>query len=154
MQPSEASANRTSKIFRWVQILSSIGVLLALYLLWEQLSHSPFKPCDINSIVNCDAIISGAVSKTLGVPTPLYGLIGYIVIFISATFQWKRVLLGMATFGLAFCLWIGSIEIFQLHVVCPVCITCQLVMITVFVLGILLQRKSVLGTGGGDTLSV
>ena len=150
----ETKMNSAGKIFRWIQILSSIGVLLALYLLWEQLSHSPFRPCDINSVVNCDAIISGAVSKTLGIPTPLYGLIGYIVIFISATFQWKRLLLAMATFGLAFCLWIGSIELFQLHVVCPVCITCQLVMITVFVLGILLQRHPVHTTGTGDTLSV
>ena len=154
MQPADSNKCSAQKIFRWIQVLSSIGVLLALYLLWEQLSHSPFRPCDINSVVNCDAIISGAVSKTLGIPTPLYGLIGYIVIFISATFQWKRLLLAMATFGLAFCLWIGSIELFQLHVVCPVCITCQLVMITVFVLGVLLQRHPVHATGEGDTLSV
>lgn len=154
MPPTEKRSIPASRIFRWIQILSSIGVLLALYLLWEQLSHSPFRPCDINGTVNCDAIISGAVSKTLGIPTPLYGLTGYIIIFISATFQWRRLVLAMATFGLAFCLWIGSIELFQLHVICPVCITCQLVMITVFILGILLQRKAVHAAGPGDTLSV
>ncbi len=143
-----------ARIFRWIQILASVGILLALYLLWEQLSHSPFQPCNINSVVNCNAIISGAVSHTLGIPTPLYGLIGYIVIFISSTFQWKRILLAMASFGLAFCLWIGGRELFQLHVVCPVCIICQLVMITVFVLGILLQRVSVHTMDMSDTLSV
>jgi uncharacterized membrane protein len=133
---------RAQKIFSWIRILSSIGILLAVYLLWEQLSHSPFRPCDINSVVNCDAIISGPVAQTFGIPTPLYGLVGYIVIFVSATFAWKRLLLAMTTFGLAFCLWIGSRELFQLHVVCPVCIACQLVMITVFVLSLFAQKKT------------
>jgi uncharacterized membrane protein len=154
MQPTQANVSSAQKIFRWIQILSSIGVLLAIYLLWEQLSHSPFRPCDINSVVNCDAIISGAVSKTLGIPTPLFGLTGYIIIFLAATFQWKRIVMAMSTFGLAFCLWIGSIELFQLHVVCPVCITCQLVIIAVFILAILLLRVPAHDAGAGDAQSI
>ena len=104
MQPIDTHITATLRIYKWIQILSSVGILLAIYLLWEQLSHSPFQPCDINSTVNCNAIISGAVSKTLGIPTPLYGLTGYIIIFLSATLHWRRVLMAMATFGLAFCL--------------------------------------------------
>ena len=47
----------------------------------------------------------------------------------------------MAAFGLAFCLYIAFRELVQLRVVCPVCILCQIDMITVFTLGILLIRK-------------
>lgn len=126
------------KYFDWIKILAGIGILLATYLLWEQAFPSKFIPCNINSTVNCNAVISGAVSKTLGIPTPLVGFIGYIVIMFAAFRKNAKLVLGMAIFGLAFCLYIAFRELFQLHVVCPVCVTCQLDMITVFVLGLLL----------------
>lgn len=130
------------KYFDWVKILAVIGIFLALFLLWERYFKPTFQPCNINSIVNCNAVISGEVSDTLGIPTPLIGLIGYVVILFAAFMKKSKLVLGMATFGLAFCLYIAFRELFQLHVVCPVCILCQLDMITVFILGILLTRKS------------
>jgi len=126
----------------WVKALAVIGIGLALFLLWEQNFHPSFQPCNINSTVNCNAIISGLVAKTLGIPTPLYGLVGYIVILFAAFRKNTKLILGMATFGLAFCLYIAYRELFQLHVVCPVCILCQLDMITVFIMGIILNIKS------------
>lgn len=131
-------------IYLIIKILASIGIVLACFLLWEQIFHPAFQPCRINSIVNCDAIISGSVARTVGIPTPLYGLIGYIVIMISAFFQKKKLLLGMAAFGLLFCGWIAYRELFQLHVICPVCIICDSVIVTVFILSIIINLK------GGD----
>ncbi len=124
-----------------IKSLAAVGIILALFLLWEQLFRPSFQPCYINSSINCDAVISGAVSKTLGIPTPIYGLVGYIIIFLSAVFKKKKLLLGMATFGLAFCLWIAFRELVQLHVICPVCILCDIDIITVFTLSVLLQKK-------------
>jgi len=128
-------------VYLVIKILSIIGVLLAIYLLVEQLFRPAFQPCSINSTVNCDAIISGAVAKTFGLPTPLYGLIGYIVIFYSSVVKNKKLLMGMTTFGLLFCLWIGYKEIFELHVICPVCIGCQVIMITVFAISLRIMKK-------------
>lgn len=130
------------KLFGWVKVLAIIGIGLALFLLWEQFYHPAFQPCNINATVNCDAVINGIVAKTLGIPTPLIGLLGYLVILYSAFKRSAGWVLGMATFGLLFCLYIAYRELFQLHVICPVCVLCQLDMITVFVLGILLVRKS------------
>ena len=136
-----------NNFFPYIKILSLVGVLLAVYLLWEQIFHPSFQPCNINSSVNCNAIISGSVSKTLGLPTPLFGLIGYIVIFFAAVTRRKKLLLGMATFGLLFCLWIAYRELFLLHVVCPVCIGCQIIMIAVFILGLIIIRaKKITGS--------
>lgn len=129
------------KLYLTLKCLAAVGIILALFLLWEQLFHPSFKPCSINSTVNCDAVINGAVSKTLGIPTPLYGLIGYIIILFSAIYRWKRVLLGVATFGLLFCLWIAYIEIIKLHVICPVCVLCDLDIIAVFTLSLILQKR-------------
>lgn len=135
---------RQRKIFWLVAIiLSIVGILLAIYLLWEQFFHPPFAPCNINGFINCNAIISGSVATTLGVPTPLIGLIGYVVILLSSFFQKKRLLLGMSMFGLLFCLWIAYQELFLLHVICPVCILCQLDMLSVFSIAILLQKKGI-----------
>lgn len=129
-----------TKRYLAVKILASIGIILALFLLWEQFFHPSFQPCRINSTINCDAVISGAVAKTFGIPTPMYGLVGYIIIFFSAIYQKRRLLLGMATFGLLFCLWIAFREIVQLHVICPVCILCDIDIVTVFILSLLVQK--------------
>lgn len=115
---------------------------MAVYLLWQQYFRPAFQPCSINETINCDAIISGEVAQTLGIPTPLYGLIGYIVIFISAWFKKKKLLLGMAAFGLLFCLWIAYQELFLLGVICPICIACQVIMILVFSLAAILYKKN------------
>lgn len=131
-------------LFTYIAALSVLGILLAIYLLWEQTYRPAFQPCRINSTINCDAIISGAVAKTLGIPTPLYGLIGYIIIFFSALYRKPRLLLGMALFGLLFCLYIAYRELFELRVICPVCIGCQLIMLSVFtmsVVSVLKQKK-------------
>lgn len=132
---------KTVKLFTYVKVLSVVGIILAIYLLSEQLTQSSFRPCNINSTVNCDAIISGAVAKTFGIPTPLYGLVGYICIFLAAFFKKKKTLIGIATFGLLFCLSIAYIELFKLHVICPVCIACQIVMISVFSLSIIIYKR-------------
>lgn len=131
-----------NKLYYCIKVLAVVGILLAIYLLYEQNFKTSFQPCNINSTVNCDAIVSGAVSKTLGLPTPLYGLIGYIVILLATIYQRKKLILSMATFGLLFCLWIAYQEIFLLNVICPVCIGCQLVMITVFILALVINKKN------------
>ncbi len=131
-----------TKYFDWIKILAVIGIFLALFLLWERYFQPSFQPCNINATINCDAVIKGEVSNTLGIPTPLIGLIGYVVILFSAFRKNAKLVLGMSAFGLAFCLYIAFRELFQLRVICPVCILCQLDMITVFILGILLNKKS------------
>lgn len=132
---------KTEKLFFAIKALSIVGIILAIYLLWQQFFRPEFQPCSINATINCDAIISGAVAKTFGIPTPLYGFIGYIVIFFAAVFKKKNLLLGMAAFGTAFCLWIGYKEIVELAVLCPVCILCQVVMISIFTLAIIIKKR-------------
>jgi uncharacterized membrane protein len=131
-----------TKYFDWVKILGVIGILLALYLLWQRFFQPAFQPCNINSVVNCNALTSGPLQNTLGIPTALIGLTGYVFILFGAFKKNAKLVLGMATFGLLFCLYIAYRELFELKVICPVCIACQLDMITVFILGILLVKKS------------
>jgi len=128
------------KLFFFAKAISLVGIILAVYLLWEQMAKPAFQPCYINSTVNCDAIISGPVSKTFGIPTPLVGLTGYIIILLAAIFKKPILMVAMSTFGLIFCLTIAYIEIFQLNVLCPVCIACQILMISAFTISVVLAR--------------
>ena len=129
--------NRT---FYFVKILSLVGILLSAYLLWQQIFRPSFQPCNINSFINCDAVVSGPVAKTFGISTPLFGLIGYVVIFFAAIIRKTKLMLGMAAFGLVFCLWIAYQELFLLRVICPVCIAWQVVMIAIFILSLKLDK--------------
>lgn len=138
------------KIHAAIIFLSSLGILLAIYLLWQQIYHPAFQPCSINETINCDAIISGPVSRTFGVRTPIFGLIGYIVLFYAALFHKKKAILVTAIGGLAFCLWIAYQELIILRVICPVCIVCQLDMLTVFTLSIVLNRSKQVVSSGKD----
>jgi uncharacterized membrane protein len=128
------------KLLLSVKILALFGILLAVYLLTEQIFRPAFQPCNVNDIVNCNAVISGETAKTLGISTPLYGLIGYIVIFFSAIVVRKKLMVAMATFGTLFCLWITYQDLFLLHTICPVCLLCQLDMITLFILSLIIAK--------------
>lgn len=130
-----------TKMFFWIKVLAVIGLVLGTYLMWEQVSRPAWQPCNINATINCDAVIKGAVSKTLGIPTPIYGLVGYALILIGAFIKNKKLILSMAGFGLAFCMYIAYRELFQLHVICPVCIGCQIDMIITFILAIMLNKR-------------
>lgn len=127
--------------YKAIAALAVFGILLALYLLYEQATTPAFRPCTVNATINCDAVIDGPVAKTLGIPTPLYGLVGYIAILFFALKKRAKTVLGFAVGGLAFCLYIAYIELVQLHVVCPVCILCQLTMISIFTLSIVTSRS-------------
>lgn len=130
-----------TKIYKWVKILAVVGLVLGAYLMWQQVSRPAWQPCSINATINCDAVISGPVAKTLGIPTPLYGLIGYALILFGAMTKRKKLVLGMAGFGLLFCLYIAFVELYILRVLCPVCIGCQIDMIATFILAIMLNRQ-------------
>lgn len=133
--------SQSSYLYKIVTNLALFGILLALYLVWQQFGQPTIKPCSINATINCDAVISGPVSKTFGIPTPFIGLTGYIIILISALLKKKHILLAMTTGGLAFCLWLAFVELVQLKVVCPVCVMCQITMLAIFVLALKIHKE-------------
>ena len=74
-------------------------------------------------------------------PVSLVGLIGYTVILGSALAKKRGLALAMTTFGMLFCLRLTYLEIFVEKVLCPVCLLCQIVMLTIFSLLIYLFVK-------------
>jgi|SRR3989344_2883889 len=130
------------KLYSAVQILATIGIMLAIYLLYQQAYQPAYSPCYLNATVNCDAIIKGAVSKTVGIPTPLIGLVGYILVLYSALKHKRQLLMGMTSFGITFCSYIFYQEIFIIKTLCPVCILCIIDMLSVFILSLIINQRS------------
>ena len=125
--------------WRWVTVLSIVGIFLATYLFYSYLTKPAFQPCYINSQINCDAVTKGSLATMFEIPVSLIGLIGYIIILLSSLFKNKILLVTMSTFGLFFCLYITYQEVFIVKVICPVCLACQLVMLVIFLLGLKLN---------------
>lgn len=123
-------------IYKTITILSILGILLALFLYYEYLFQPAFRPCSVNATVNCDAVISGPIKTFLGVPVSLIGLLGYIVIFFAALFKKSSVVLGTVVFGMLFCIRLIFLEVFVIHVICPVCISCFIVMTAILILAL------------------
>ena len=130
--------NNTS--YKWITLLTALGIILASYLFSEYLSEDPMELCTFSETVNCGPVTKGNLAEWFGIPTSLVGLIGYIVILFSALGKRKKLLLSMTAFGLLFCLRLTILELFVEHILCPVCIVCQIIMIVVFILSVKLNR--------------
>ncbi len=117
------------KNLKIIKILSVIGILLASYLFYNFLKQPKYQICTISSTVNCDAVTKGSLALFLGVPVALVGLIGYVLILTGAFFKKSNFMFYMALFGTLFCLRVTFLEIFDVKVLCPVCIGCQLDML-------------------------
>jgi len=130
------SPKEANGIWFRVKLLAITGMFLATYLLYEYLTHNPYQPCAINSFINCYPTTIGKLATIFGIPVALIGLVGYITIFLSAIIKHKKLLLGMTTFGMLFCLRLTVLELIGEHVICPVCIACQLIMLILFWYGV------------------
>lgn len=119
---------------RWVVWLALVGIGLASYLYYEYLTQNAIGVCDINSVFNCKPIIIGSLSTLFSVPVSLIGLVGYVIILLTAFFKKLKWAFYMSVFGMLFCLRITILEIFVEGVLCPVCLACQTVMLIEFVL--------------------
>jgi uncharacterized membrane protein len=122
-------------------ILSIIGIGLASYIIYVQFYNPPTTLCYVNAKVNCNAVFFGVSSKVLGIPTPFYGMAGYIMILFSNILKKPVVSFGAALFGFLFCLRLILIEIFQLGEYCPICMLCQTLMISIMISSFLLMRS-------------
>lgn len=132
--------------YKITKILSVFGILLAVYLYVTYLTKPEFSPCSINAQINCDAVTKGPIKEFAGLPVPLFGLVGYVIILIGAFVKKPKLMFAMAMFGTLFCLRLTFIEIFQLQVICPVCAMCQVDMLALTYLTWFKKPKNIVGT--------
>lgn len=127
--------------YKIITYLALFGICLALYLLYETFGPAHQSLCYVNSAINCEASTRGPLANLLGIPVSLYGLTGFIFMLLGVYKKWPKLILGMAIFGTLFCLRIILLETFWVKSYCPVCLTCQAVMISILIFSIILVRN-------------
>ena len=133
------SVTSQQTLWKLIKILSLVGVVLASYLLASYLKPQTADVCRIDETVNCNAVTQGSLATVLGIPVSLVGLVGYLIILSSSLAKKKGLVLFMAAFGTLFCLRITYLELLVVKIICPVCLACQLIMLTVLALAFFLS---------------
>jgi uncharacterized membrane protein len=91
-------------------------------------------PCDINAHWDCGIVNHSRYSVMHGVPVAAIGIAGYVIIAILALARRYRLLLAASVAGLAFALYLTSIEARILQIWCLYCVISQTIiaLITLF----------------------
>ena len=104
-------------------LLAALGIVASALALREHYRTEGDSPCSINERWDCGIVNHSpyAVLKGTGIPVAVLGIAGYLLM---GAFAWRRAwrwLLAAALAGLAFSLYLASIEAHVLGVWCIYC---------------------------------
>jgi uncharacterized membrane protein len=132
-----------------VVILGLIGLALASYLSYLDYSKADVTSCAPGS--GCDTVRDSRYANVLSVPVAVWGIVGYLLIIVTALVpyaeQFKRLALFVLTCaGLAFSAYLTYLELFVIRAICPYCMGSAGTMAILFVL-VVSQRPVVPNVG-------
>jgi uncharacterized membrane protein len=99
-------------------------------------------PCDINAHWDCGIVNHSRYSAIHGVPVAAIGMAGYAIIAILALARRYRLLLAASVAGLAFALYLTSIEARILQIWCLYCVISQTIIALITLLSIAAAIRS------------
>jgi uncharacterized membrane protein/glutaredoxin len=106
--------------------LSGVGIALTAYLTWTALSGAAPQGCAAGG--GCDIVLSSRWATLLGLPTSLWGLLGYVALAAIALFvkradqRWSYAL-TVAFFGVCYSIYLTVVSLTILQSACPYCLT-------------------------------
>lgn len=132
-----------------ISVLAVAGMLVSAYLVYQHYKPSAGSFCNINSYVNCDIVNKSKYAEIFGFPVGAIGLTGYLVLG-AMSFGWllnwfkkpthhKIIILSTGALGIS--LYLTFVEFFILKAVCALCVTSQLLIISIFILSLIVWLK-------------
>jgi len=125
MKEPTDTKKRLITLNRAIFVLSIIGTIIAIYVT-QSFLRSTSIIC-VNS--GCETVRKSPLSYILGVPVPMFGLIGYSIMTVISflrTLSDKKILLniilGIGIFGICFTSWFTYTEIFLIKGICTWCV--------------------------------
>jgi uncharacterized membrane protein len=105
--------------------VSSLGMALTGYLTWAAFSGGAVQGCPAGG--GCDVVLTSRWASLLGLPTSLWGLLGYaalaaIAFIRRADMQWKYAW-TVALFGVCYSVYLTAVSLTVLESACPYCLT-------------------------------
>jgi uncharacterized membrane protein len=122
-----------------VATLSLVGIFVALYLLLYKLGMIGNLSCSVGS---CETVNSSKWATFLGLPVAGWGVAWYVAMFVLALVSTgsrfteslvvSTVLLGVATTGLIFSLYLTYLELFVIDAICQWCVVSAVIVMIIF----------------------
>jgi len=118
-----------------IALLAIAGIIVSGLALRVHYSTEP-QPCNINEKWDCGIVNHSPYAEIRGVPVAAIGIAGYLLIGIIALLRRRGLLLLVALTGMAFALYLTTIEAKILGVWCLYCVISQVVIALIVVLAI------------------
>lgn len=138
-----------------IALLALVGCFVALYLWLHALGIGGPLKCGTGG---CDTVQTSRWAVFLGFPVALYGVVGYFVILVVAVAalrpaalvqrKWNVVLVGLASVGVLFTIYLTYLELFVIHAICRWCVGSAVIITAIWVVA-LLSLKREWGVGSG-----
>lgn len=119
-----------------IALFAIAGIIISTLALRVHYS-TDVQPCDINAHWDCGIVNHSRYSMLHGFPVAAIGIAGYAVIAILALARRYKLLLTAAIVGLAYSLYLTSIEARILQVWCLYCVISQVVIAIITLLAII-----------------
>ncbi|HEX3435559.1 MAG TPA: vitamin K epoxide reductase family protein [Pseudacidobacterium sp.] len=119
-----------------IAILALAGIIVASLALRVHYSTDT-QPCDINAHWDCGIVNHSRYSVFHGIPIATFGMAGYAAIAILALARRYKLLLAAALIGMAYSLYLTSIEARILEVWCLYCVVSQTIITLITLLAII-----------------
>lgn len=129
-------------------VLGCIGLADSIYLSWIKLTNT-LAVC--GGIGDCESVNNSRFAEIGGFPIALIGAVGYLAILTVLVLDdrkpaWRDGLrltfFGFTLTGTLYSLYLTYLEVFVLRAICPYCVISAIAMIALFLIAIMLLRKS------------
>ncbi|MGE5446136.1 MAG: vitamin K epoxide reductase family protein [Ignavibacteriales bacterium] len=132
-----------------ILVLSALGIVLSGYLTYLYYTKARATFCAADS--GCDTVRESPYSAILGIPVAVFGVIGYLSIFISSfisvSYRAKWVLLYFFSLaGFVFSAYLTYIELFVIKAFCPYCVASAFIITGILITLLLRKPDSLPGT--------
>ncbi|NPV77141.1 MAG: vitamin K epoxide reductase family protein [Anaerolineae bacterium] len=131
-------------------ILTLIGLIDSLYLLWIKISQN--KALCLPGLGDCWSVNTSRYSEIYGVPVSILGALAYLVILAllwleGKDFKFKAYLpgliFGITLTGTLYSAYLTYLEIAVIKAICPFCVVSAVVMTVLLIISTLRLRKTI-----------
>jgi uncharacterized membrane protein len=130
-------------------LMSLVGVFVSAYLYLYKIGRIGTLACGTGG---CETVQTSAWSRFAGVEVSLIGIVGYALLFVvalaglqpaHAARRWPAQLLAvLAAGGVAFTIYLTSLELFVIHAICRWCVGSAVIIVVLFALALLGLRRT------------
>ncbi len=115
-----------------IQILSFIGILVSLYLIYSHYTDTSLA-CPENSVINCANVVTSQYSTFFSLPLPVYGIVYFVFSFILAFIpRLKKLLFIVTIIALIIVFGLVYIEIALIGSICIYCTSLHIIIFLIF----------------------